>query len=184
MPRRQVNTTPPHVTPSKVRRTMRKLLALQIALLLGSHLPVVAFAQSPTHAASSAMAPMPLNQALDQFSRSTGLQVVYAPEVADSLRSSAVAAGLDPKQQLSQMLKGTGLSYRFVTPTTVTIVRDTNAGKALAADADASRGLPPINVNDGAHDLAPISVHANAVDTLAPSAAPLDAVQPTSVIDE
>lgn len=163
---------------------MRKLLALQIALLLGSTLPVHAFAQAPTSSVAPAIAPMPLNQALDQFSRSTGLQVVYDPAVADSLRSSGAAAGADAKQQLTQLLKGTGLSYRYVTPTTVTIVRDPNAGKALAADADASRGLPPINTNDGTRDLAPISVHANAVDTLAPSAAPLDATQPTSVIDE
>ena len=115
---------------------MRKLLALQIALLLGSTLPAHAFAQAPAAAATPAIAPMPLNQALDQFSRSTGLQVVYSPDVADSLRSSGAPAGLEPKQQLTQLLKGTGLGYRFVTPTTVTIVRDPNAGKALAANAD------------------------------------------------
>jgi iron complex outermembrane recepter protein len=163
---------------------MRKLLPLQIALLLGSTLPAYALAQTPTQPASPAIAAMPLNQALDQFSRSTGLQLVYSPELADSLRSGGAAAGLEPKQQLAQLLKGTGLGYRFVTPTTVTIVKDAGAGKAAAASADASRGLPPINTNDGTHDLAPISVHANAVDTLAPSAAPLDVAQPTSVIDE
>jgi len=162
---------------------MRKLLALQIALLLGSTLPAHAFA-APATATTPAIAAMPLNQALDQFSRSTGLQVVYSPELADHLRSSGAAAGLEPKQQLTQLLKGTGLGYRFVTPSTVTIVRDPNEGKAVAADADASRGLAPINSNDGTRELAPISVHANAVDTLAPSAAPLDATQPTSVIDE
>lgn len=163
---------------------MRKLLALQIALLLGSPLPSLALAQAPAKAVAPAIAPMALNLALDQFSRSTGLQVVYSADVADSLRSNGAPAGLDPKQQLAQLLKGTGLGYRFVTPTTVTIVRDASAGKPVAADADASRGLPPINTADGTRELAPISVHANAVDTLAPSAAPLDAVQPTSVIDE
>ena len=147
---------------------MRTLLALQIALLLGSTLPIHAFAQ-PQAGAAPAIAALPLNLALDQFSRSTGLQVVYSPDVADHLRSSGASAGLEPKQQLTQLLKGTGLGYRFVTPSTVTIVRDPDAGKALAADADASRGLPPIYSNDGTRDLAPISVHANAVDTLAPA---------------
>lgn len=163
---------------------MRKLLALQIALLLGSTPPALTFAQTSNTSSAPAIAAMPLNQALDQFARTTGLQVVYSPDVADSLRSSGASAGLEPRQQLAQLLKGTGLGYRFVTPTTVTIVRDANAGKAVAAGADASRGMPVINTNDGTRELAPISVHANAVNTLAPSAAPLDAVQPTSVIDE
>jgi iron complex outermembrane recepter protein len=161
---------------------MRKLLPLHIALLLGSALSPLVVAQGA--ASAPAIAPMPLTQALDQFSRSSGLQIVYGADVADSVRSSGAAAGLDARQQLGQLLKGTGLGYRFVTPTTVTIVRESAPGNAAAADATASRGLPPINSNDGTHDLAPISVHANAVDTLAPSAAPLDAVQPTSVIDE
>ncbi|WP_114240705.1 TonB-dependent receptor [Dyella sp. C9] len=161
---------------------MRKLLPLQIALLLGSTLSPLLAAQGTSPA--PAIAPMPLTQALDQFSRSSGLQIVYGADIADSLRSSGTAAGLDARQQLAQLLKGTGLGYRFVTPTTVTIVREAATGNAAAADATASRGLPPISTNDGTRDLAPISVHANAVDTLAPSAAPLDAVQPTSVIDE
>ncbi|WP_243041196.1 TonB-dependent receptor domain-containing protein [Dyella sedimenti] len=160
---------------------MRKLLPLHIALLLGSSLPSLALAQA---APAPAIAAMPLSQALDQFSRNSGLQVVYGADVADNLHSGGATAGLDARQQLAQLLKGTGLGFRFVTPTTVTIVRESAAGKALAAGTDPARGLPPINPNDGTRELAPISVHANAVDTLAPSAAPLDATQPTSVIDE
>ena len=164
---------------------MRKRLALQIALLLGSATSSLVLAQASSPAtASPAIAPMPLTQALDQFARSNGLQIVYAADVADSLRSNGAAAGLDAKQQLTQLLKGTGLGYRFLTPTTVNIVPERAVGNSTAADAATSRGLPPINPNDGTRDLAPISVHANAVNTLAPSAAPLDAVQPTSVIDE
>ena len=163
----------------KARRTMRKLLALHVALLLGSAAPTLSLAQSP----APAIAPMPLTQALDQFSRGSGLQVVYAADVADSVRSGGAPAGLDAHQQLTQLLKGTGLGFRFVTPTTVTIERETSVGKTAAA-AGASRSLPPVSTDDGARELSPISVHANAVDTLAPSAAPLDAAQPTSVIDE
>ena len=162
---------------------MRKLLPLHIALLLGSALPALTLAQAPSTAAP-AIAAMPLNQALDEFSRSTGLQMVYSAGVTDQLRSHGAAANLEPRQQLMQLLKGTGLAYRFVTPTTVTIVKDPDAGKTAAAGADASRGQAAASNDDGMRELAPISVHANAVDTLAPSAAPLNATQPTSVIDE
>ena len=162
---------------------MRKMLALSIALLLGGTLshPLQAQAAAP----SPAIAPMPLAQALDLLASRGGLQLVYAADVADRVKSRGAAAG-EPRDQLRQLLAGTGLDYRFVTPTTVTIVPAARAGNAPAADATASRGLPPVDSDSdsAARELAPISVHANAVDTLAPSAAPLDAVQPTSVIDE
>ncbi|QNK02206.1 TonB-dependent receptor domain-containing protein [Dyella telluris] len=157
---------------------MRTRLALHIALLLGGAIPTLSLADT-----APAIPPMQLSQALDQFSRSNGVQVVYSADVTGSLRSSAVPAGTDAKTQLSQLLKGTGLGYRFITPTTVTIIRESDAGKPSAAGAEASRG-PTTKANDATHELAPISVSANAVNTLAPSAAPLDAVQPTSVIDE
>ncbi len=171
---------------------MRKQLALQIALLLGSAMPTIAPAQTaPPGPAqdqtrqNQAIAAMPLTQALDLMARRSGLQVVYSSDVADTVRSAGAAAGLTPRQQLRQLLKGTGLDYTMVTPTTVTIVPVRRAGNATAADAPASRGLPTAEPTaETAHDLAPVSVHANTVDTLAPSAAPLEAIQPTSVIDE
>ncbi|MEV8521193.1 TonB-dependent receptor [Dyella marensis] len=161
---------------------MRKTLALHIALLLGGTLSLSLHAQDHV-APAPAIAPMPLAQALDLLASRSGLQLVYSAEVAESVKSRGAAAG-EPRAQLGQLLAGTGLDYRFVTPTTVTIVPAARTGNAPAADATASRGLPPVDTDNATRELAPISVHANAVDTLAPSAAPLDAVQPTSVIDE
>jgi iron complex outermembrane receptor protein len=160
---------------------MRKYLALSIALVLAGGAPSFAFAATPPVEHTETIAAMPLTQALDRFAHDTGMQVVYGSEVADSVRSDGAPGGLLAEQQLRRLLKGTGLTYRFVTPTTLTIV----PGNVPAAAAPGTRALPPIDTHgDDAMNLAPVSVHANAVDTLAPSAPPLDATQPTSVIDE
>jgi outer membrane receptor protein involved in Fe transport len=134
---------------------MRHRLALSIALVLGTGLPLAAYAQAATH--TSAIAPKPLARALDDFSREAGLQVVYGSEVADSLRSPGAEAGLTPEQQLRQLLAGTGLTYRYVTPNTVTIVPGNvaaNAGNpASAAVATAGNaGADAINPAASAPD--------------------------------
>lgn len=161
---------------------MRKQLVIQIALLLGSVIPLTVAAQA--NAASPrqpAIAAMPLSEALELLASHSGLQVAYQSGVAGSMQSPGAPAGLSARAQLRQLLRGTGLDYRFVTPTTVTIVRDRSP--AVRSSGTASSSLPPIDP-DPTRELAPVSVHANMVDTLAPSAAPLEAVQPTSVIDE
>ncbi|RDS79741.1 cyclic nucleotide-binding protein [Dyella monticola] len=116
---------------------MRNGLALHIALVLGTSLPLVAFAQANTQALhTTAIAPMSLAKALENFSHEAGLQIVYGSEIADSVRSPGAAAGLTPEQQLRQLLAGTGLTYRFVTPNTVTIVPGNvaaNAGNPASA---------------------------------------------------
>lgn len=156
---------------------MRRSLAFCIALALTGVPLSAALAASP---ATPPIASMPLAQALDQFAHDSGWQVVYDAGVSDTLRSHAAPAGVPPEQQLAALLRGTGMTYHFVTPTTVKIV----PGNAGAGTTPASTAIPAIDTRDEAKNLAPISVHANAVDTLAPSAAPLDATQPTSVIDE
>lgn len=127
---------------------MHHRLALHIAFVLGTTAPLAAFAASATQTA--AIAPMPLAKALQNFSHEAGLQVVYGSEIADSVRSPGAQAGLTPEQQLRQLLSGTGLTYRFVTPNTVTIVPGdvggnvaTNAGNpASAAVATAGNPVP------------------------------------------
>ncbi|WP_331992497.1 TonB-dependent receptor plug domain-containing protein, partial [Dyella sp.] len=162
---------------------MRNSLFLHIALILGTA-PLAAFADTPASASTAAIPPMALNQALDVFARQTGLQIVYSAEIPDGLRSKGAPAGLQPQQQLQRLLQGTGLDYRAVTPSTYTIVPASSVGNVPAGAKPADKPLPSIDSTGGMKDLAPVSVSANAVDTLAPSAAPLDAIQPTSVIDE
>ena len=115
---------------------MRNRLALHIALVLGTGIPLAALAQAATPATTTAIAPMPLAKALQAFSHEAGLQIVYGSEIADSIRSPGAQAGIAPEQQLRQLLAGTGLSYRFVTPNTVTIIQGnvaTNAGSPASA---------------------------------------------------
>jgi len=156
---------------------MRRSLAFCIALALAGPPVSSAFAEAP---ATTPIASMSLAQALDQFAQESGWQVVYDAGVSDAMRSSAAPGGVPAEQQLAALLQGTHMTYRFVTPTTVKIV----PGNARAGIAPANATIPPVDTRDEAKNLAPVSVHANAVDTLAPSAAPLDATQPTSVIDE
>ena len=131
---------------------MRNRLALPIALLLSTSIPFAAFAQTDA-AHTTAIAPMPLAKALENFSHEAGLQIVYGSEIADSIRSPGAEAGIAPEQQLRQLLAGTGLSYRFVTPNTVTIVPGnvaTNAGNPASAAVATAGSSDPRTVNGGA----------------------------------
>jgi len=118
---------------------MRNRLAAHIAFVLAGSLPWAAFAETPvTPAHTPAIAAMPLAQALDRFAHGAGMQIVYGSEIPDSIRSPGADADLPPEQQLRQLLTGTGLSYRFVTSNTVTIVPgnvSANAGSPAAAAA-------------------------------------------------
>ncbi|XRD86395.1 TonB-dependent receptor [Dyella acidisoli] len=129
-------------------------MALHIALILGTSVPFAAFAQTTTTTLhTTAIAPMPLAKALENFSHEAGLQIVYGSEIADSIRSPGADAGLPPEQQLRQLLAGTGLSYRFVTPNTVTIVPGnvaTNAGNPASAAVATAGSADPQAVNSGA----------------------------------
>ena len=131
---------------------MRNRLALHIALILGISVPLAAFAQAtPPH--TIAIAPMPLAKALENFSHEAGLQIVYGSEIADSIRSPGAEAGLMPEQQLRQLLAGTGLSYRFVTPNTVTIIPGnvaTNAGNPASAAVTTAGSSDPQPIDGGA----------------------------------
>ena len=161
---------------------MRKWLAVSITLLLGAAPPAVLAQASTTPASLQAIGPMPLTQALDLLAQHSGLQIVYHSDIAATVRSNGASANQTPEQQLRQLLRGTGLDYRFITPNTVTIEPSAHAGP----DRSAAPSNAPVAKAGGAtvSDLAPVSVSANPVDTLAPSAASLDAIQPTSVIDE
>lgn len=151
---------------------MRNRLALHIALVLGTGMPLLAFAQASAPAAhTTSIAPMPLAKALENFSHEAGLQVVYGSEIPDSVRSPGAEAGITPEQQLRQLLVGTGLTYRFVTPNTVTIVPGnvaTNAGNpasaavatAGSAGANAVNGGASSNVDKSTKDLESVVVTA------------------------
>jgi hypothetical protein len=63
----------------------------------------------------------PLDQALASFSVSTGLQMLYDSALATDRRSAPVSGEMEPRQALSLMLAGTGLSARFTSAGAVVI---------------------------------------------------------------
>ena len=118
---------------------MRRILFLSIALALQSA-AVTATAQE-SRVASEAIPAQPLDRALNDLSRQTGLQFVYNAQQAGNPRTRAMPAGLAPQQALEQLLDGTGLRYRYLNDTTVTIEARSDAApsgtSAVPVDASA-----------------------------------------------
>jgi len=113
---------------------MRSTLFLSIALALQAA-TFPALAQTPV-VTTEAIPAQPLDRALNALSRRTGLQFIYDAQAAGNPRTRPIAAGLSAEEALRQLLAGTGLRYRFVNATTVTIEAEPGVGDpALAASA-------------------------------------------------
>ncbi|MEN5221817.1 TonB-dependent receptor [Stenotrophomonas sp. TWI602] len=125
---------------------MRRILFLSIALALQSA-AVTATAQD-TRVASEAIPAQPLDRALNDLSRQTGLQFVYNAQQAGNPRTRAMPAGLAPQQALEQLLDGTGLRYRYLNDTTVTI-------EARSDAAPSGTSAVPVATSDVAFEAAP-----------------------------
>jgi iron complex outermembrane recepter protein len=63
----------------------------------------------------------PLAAALSAYAQQTGLQLVYASELAHGKSSKGAPAGLTPKRALAQLLEGTGLQFEFLNERSVRI---------------------------------------------------------------
>ena len=60
----------------------------------------------------------PLPAALARFSEVGGMQLLYPAELARGLRTGGVSGQLAPQQALTQLLAGTGLTWRMTAPVT------------------------------------------------------------------
>jgi iron complex outermembrane receptor protein len=76
-----------------------------------------------------------LAQALNRFADASQLQLIYSGEATRSLRSGGLNGTFTRDQALARLLAGSGLTYRFTNPTTVTIQRPAAAGTAGAGAA-------------------------------------------------
>ena len=122
---------------------MRRLLALSIALALQATAGTVVAQQA--NVATAAIPAQSLDTALNALSRQTGLQFVYTAQ-AGNPRTRAVPAGLSSDQALAQLLQGTGLRYRYLNASTVTLESDTPAGPAPApTPAPAPAAAAPVS---------------------------------------
>jgi outer membrane receptor protein involved in Fe transport len=72
------------------------------------------------------LGPQPLGDALENYAKRTGCQVVYRAEVVAGVTTKGAAAGLSARNTLAQLLRGTGLSFAFVNDRTVAIFKSPN----------------------------------------------------------
>jgi iron complex outermembrane receptor protein len=91
---------------------------------------------------AAAIARQPISEALDEFARRTGLQLVYVSDIARSRMSPGAPAGLGPAETLARLLDGTGLTFEFLNDRTVRIVASGAAAPAAqSGPATAGRKL-------------------------------------------
>jgi iron complex outermembrane receptor protein len=70
------------------------------------------------------LGPQSLGDALENYAKRSGCQVVYRAEVVAGVTTQGAAAGLSARDTLAQLLRGTGLSFAFVNERTVAIFKE------------------------------------------------------------
>lgn len=76
----------------------------------------------------------PLAQALTQFARQSGLQVAVDAAAVSGKATNGVSGTLSREGALQQILAGTGVTYRFTSPTSVTIVAAGSSSGGIVLD--------------------------------------------------
>lgn len=99
-------------------RLLRPILFYSLCLLGGCPLACVA---ADASSGSDDIPAQALSQALTEFAKQTGLQLIYVSQLVVDRRSQAVAAGESPPMALARLLEGTGLEYKFLNGRTVQI---------------------------------------------------------------
>lgn len=85
----------------------------------------------------------PLGSALTQLARTRDLQIIYHSEVVGDRRTAGAVGAFTPEQELKQLLHGTGLTYRYLNDTTVTILpAASGSGTVPAPDGAAGANKP------------------------------------------
>jgi iron complex outermembrane receptor protein len=100
---------------------------------------------SRTQSYSFSIPAQPLASAIATFSRVTGVDVVGDGGIGRGVRSLGVSGNLTAQQALTQLLSGTGLSYRFTNASTVAIQRP-NADGTVGALPSGAIQLETIDV--------------------------------------
>ncbi|GEC17487.1 TonB-dependent receptor [Nitrobacter winogradskyi] len=114
---------------SKSGDRKRVVLATTLAITVAGSMSVAAQAQERMAPQSSVatrlfrfdIAAQPLPQALNEIGRTTGLAVIFTGSQPFNVTGRPVQGNLTPSQALAALLAGTGVTYRFTNPRTVTI---------------------------------------------------------------
>ncbi len=73
-----------------------------------------------------------LEQALADYSLTTGFSVLVASQLTASLRSTALQGEFAPRQALDRLLQGTSLRVRYSSPTAFTLLPPARSGPRMA----------------------------------------------------
>ena len=119
-------------TSSEVARAVaRALRVAAVGLPMQLFDPAGAQAQTEqAHSLTNAIPAQPLKSALAQFAQQTGLQLVYVTSLLRGQSSPGATEGSDARGALAQLLRGTGLTFEYLTPSTVRIVAERNTVRA------------------------------------------------------
>lgn len=82
---------------------------------------VRAEAQTEATAIELRIAAQPLDQALQEFARQSGMQVIFFASLTDGRQSPGVAGKYAVAVALKELLAGSGLSFRLINARTVEI---------------------------------------------------------------
>ncbi len=117
-----------------------RVASLLVSTALGASLAIVSAAMAqPARVVHVDIPAEPLDAAIRAFIRATGLQVAYPAALSQGKQSAAVLGNYPPGEALTRLLARTGLTYRFVGATTVTL-------EAPAAATNGAMALPAVQV--------------------------------------
>ena len=86
------------------------------------------------------IAPQPLGPALKVFAQTRDLQVLYFSGLVKDLKTGGAVGELTQDEALTQLLSGTGLTYRYVDQNAVTIVAASAGSSAAAVEKEEGKG--------------------------------------------
>lgn len=124
------------------------MAAMRISLLLCASWAFIVTPVAAQSTPATAIAAQPLSQALAEFARQSGLQVVYVSAVVESRQSTTVPPGLSPTDALAQLLGDTGLQYEFLNDRTIRIYAEP-ADPRHASTTTASGAAPGVHDRPG-----------------------------------
>ena len=106
---------------------------------------VKASIRKPTHIAAESLV-----VALKQLAHERGFQMVFQSEIVGAAQTHGAVGEFTPDEALKQLLKGTGLSYRYLDERTVTIIplSMTSGAPGEAATALSTSTPPPSQQGD------------------------------------
>src|SRR5262249_19641233 len=131
----EVSLRPSGQIAAAVAEALRALSICAPGSILGVPVAIAQTVDSPALGAD--IPAQPLAQALAEFARQTGLQLVYVSGVVRDQQSHVVAAGLGSQDALVRLLQGTGLRFQFLTAHSVRILDVTPrqiAGRTFPGD--------------------------------------------------